>query len=37
MFEHHTLLDNRGGADTEAEDSEEVQRVEVGSGARWEG
>ena len=29
MLEHHTLWDNRGGGDTEAEDSEEVLRVEV--------
>ena len=30
MLEHHTIWDNRGGADTEAEDSEELPRVEVG-------
>ena len=30
MLEHHTVLDTRGGTDTEAEDSEEVLRAEVG-------
>ena len=33
MLEHHTLWDNGGGADPEAEDSEEVPKAEVG----WEG
>ena len=30
MLEHHALWDNREGADTEAEDSEEVPRAGVG-------
>ena len=30
MLEHHTVWDIRGGADTKAEDSEEVLRAEVG-------
>ena len=29
-LEHHTIWDIRGGADTQAEDSEEVLRAEVG-------
>ena len=29
MLEQHTVWDNRGGADTEAEDSEELLRAEV--------
>ena len=32
MLEHHTLGNNRGGDDTETEDSEEVPRAEVGEG-----
>ena len=30
MLEHHTVWDIREGADTKAEDGEEVPRAEVG-------
>ena len=32
MLEHHAVWDTRGGADTAAEDSEEVQKWRQGEG-----